>query len=122
MAHFAELDESNTVIRTVVIDNNDLYDMTGIEQESLGIEACQRIFGADTRWVQTSYNASIRHRFAGIGMTYDETNDVFLPMKIFPSWVLETEDFTWVPPLPYPSDGKVYHWDEESISWVETVD
>lgn len=79
MAHFAQLDSTNKVIQVVVVANDVTHNSDGVEQESLGIAFCKSLFGEDTKWLQTSYNASTRGVYAGIGMTYDEINDVFLP-------------------------------------------
>jgi len=75
MAHFAKLDENNVVLQVIVVNN----EMLGSpELEATGIEFCKSLFGVDTNWVQTSYNGSFRGKFAGIGDTYDVTNDVFV--------------------------------------------
>ena len=74
MAHFAELDKDNKVLRVIVISNDDTHNADGIEQEELGIAFCQSLFGEDTIWVQTSYNANIRGKYAGTGDTWDGTN------------------------------------------------
>ena len=79
MAHFAELDANNKVVRVIVIDNNVTHNADGLEDEALGIAYCQSLYGADTKWLQTSYNGSKRGKYAGIGETYDPINDVFLP-------------------------------------------
>lgn len=76
MAHFAELDENNVVLRVIVINNNELME-DGIEIEAKGIAFCQSLFGADTRWVQASYNSSFRGNFANIGCQYDPIQDIF---------------------------------------------
>ena len=78
MAHFAELDPNNVVLRVLVVSNDDTTDANGQEQEALGVTFLQGLFGADTRWVQTSYNATIRGKYAGIGDTYDSMTDTFL--------------------------------------------
>lgn len=78
MAHFAELDSTNTVVRVVVIGNPDCLDDAGNESEAVGIAYCQRLFGAHTRWLQTSYNGSIRGAYAGVGFTYDPESDTFI--------------------------------------------
>lgn len=77
MAHFAQINFSNTVTNVVVIDNSVLLDQTGTEQESLGIAFLQQTFGSDTRWVQTSYSGRIRGKYAGIGNYYDAAADIF---------------------------------------------
>jgi hypothetical protein len=79
MAHFAELDPNNVVLRVLVVSNEDITDENGQEQEQLGIAFLQGLFGADTRWIQTSYNATIRGVYAGIGYVYDAEADQFVP-------------------------------------------
>lgn len=76
MAHFAELDNDNLVQRVIVVHNNELLDENGIESEQKGIDFCVNLFGG--RWIQTSYNATFRGIYAGIGHTYDEVLDVFV--------------------------------------------
>lgn len=78
MAHFAQLDENNTVIDVIVVHNNELL-IDGQESEDRGVAFCQSLFGAHTRWKQTSYNGSFRGCFAGIGYSYDPGDDVFVP-------------------------------------------
>lgn len=78
MAHFAELDGDNKVLRVIVVGNKDCQDDNGQESEALGIGFCRSLFGADTIWVQTSYNGSMRGKYAGIGDTYDPDNDIFI--------------------------------------------
>ena len=119
MAHFAELDENNIVLRVVVISNDDLVGENSQESEALGIQVCRKIFGAGTNWAQTSYNGNFRKKYAGIGDKYEPAADVFYwPEAPFPSWTLDS-NFDWQPPTPMPTDGKRYSWDEESLSWVE---
>lgn len=78
MAHFAELDSNNVVLRVLVVSNDDITDENGQEQEALGVAFLQGILGADSRWVQTSYNGNFRGRYAGIGHSYDAANDTFV--------------------------------------------
>ena len=110
MSHFAEIDENNVVTR-VLVGNND-FPNEGYDWfvENLG-----------GRWVQTSYNGSIRKNFAGIGSTYDEERDAFIAPKPFDSWVLEEETCEWKAPAPYPEDGLSYEWNEETLTW-ELID
>lgn len=117
MAHFAELDSNNTVLRVIVVDNKDTSDAYGQEQESIGIAFCQRLLGGT--WRQTSYNANMRKNYAGIGYTYDSGRDAFIPPKPFASWVLDEVTCQWTAPTPMPTDGKMYRWDEPTTSWVE---
>jgi hypothetical protein len=82
-------------------------------------------------WLQTSYNTignvhtqgkePLRGNYAGIGYTYDQTNDVFYAPQPYPSWILNQSTWTWEAPTPMPTDGKVYTWDEATTSWVEVV-
>lgn len=87
MAHFAELDENNIVMRVIVVSNSDLLNENGEETEQKGIEFCKSLFGQDTKWVQTSYNNNIRKYFAGIGYTYNQELDEFVPPEVEPSEV-----------------------------------
>lgn len=83
------------------------------------------------QWIQTSYNTignqhtqggtPLRGNFAGIGYTYDQTNDVFYAPQPFPSWALNTDTWLWEAPTPMPTDGKIYVWNEPSTSWKEVV-
>ena len=74
------------------------------------------------RWVQTSYNGNIRKNFAGIGYTYDEDRDAFIPPKPFDSWTLNETTCRWQAPVPYPQDGRIYRWDEDSLTWIEVTE
>ena len=116
MAHFAELDETNIVKQVIVVHNNELL-VDGVESEAKGIEFCQSLFGGN--WIQTSYNATIRKNYAGTGMTYDSIRDAFILPKPFESWILNEDTCQWETPLPYPTDGKEYIWDESIINWIE---
>ena len=130
MAHFAKLDANNVVEQVIVVSNDDIKDNTGTEVESIGIAFCQKILGASTNWKQTSYNATMRGNYAGIGMTYAEnirtlgvaSTDVFLNTQPYPSWTIGIHTARWFPPdnpgaAPTLSDsdraaGKYYVWDE----------
>jgi hypothetical protein len=78
MAHFAELNDRNQVLRVLVINDNDVKNNRGQEQESVGVAYCKSLFGENTKWIQTSYNANIRGKYAGIGDVYDEATDQFI--------------------------------------------
>lgn len=78
MAHFAQLDNNNKVIQVIVIADKDTADSNGIEKEEIGIAFCKSLFGENTNWIQTSYNASIRGIYASIDDVYDAENDVFV--------------------------------------------
>lgn len=98
MAHFAELDDNNIVKQVIVVHNNELLD-NGVESEAKGTAFCQSLFGG--KWIQTSYNGNIRKNYAGIGYTYDESIDAFIPPK--PE---ENEDTTWW------LNPETYQWEE----------
>lgn len=117
MAHFAEIDENNVVTRVIVVANKDTADANGNEVESIGVAFCQRLLGGN--WKQTSYHGNIRKNYAGIGYTYDAAIDAFVPPKPYPSWVLNSDTAQWEAPVPMPTDGKMYSWDEATQSWVE---
>lgn len=126
MAHFAELDEeTNKVIRVIVVNNNELIDDNGNESEQKGIDFCKSIFAQDNWhggiWKQTSYNGKFRKNYAGVDFTYDPARDAFIPPQPFQSWKLNEETCQWDAPVAYPSDGKMYYWDELTTSWVEVV-
>jgi len=112
MAHFAELTENNTVVRVVVIDNSNLLDSNGNEDENVGIAYCKSLYGDNTFWKQTSYNGSIRKNYAGEGFVYDESRDAFIGPKPFPSNILDEDLCIWKPVLDYPDVTKRYEWDE----------
>ena len=122
MAHFAKLDENNIVLSIEVVMDSDCLDASGNESEAVGITFLTNLTG-HSNWKQTSYNGNIRKRFAGVGGSYDPTNDVFLEVKTHASWSLDS-NYEWIAPIAYPSDGKYYYWDEtlyqsdNSKGWV----
>lgn len=121
MAHFAELGQDNTVLQVIVVGNGSINNLPFPESEPVGVAFCQSLFGSGTNWAQTSYNASFRYNYAGIGYTFDPTpapNGAFIPPKPYPSWLLNTNIYQWEAPVPYPSDGRFYEWDEATQSWV----
>jgi hypothetical protein len=121
MAHFAKLDSSGRVIEVHVVHNNELLDENGVEQEARGIDFLKTWSRGHEAWKQTSYNGSFRKNFAGVGYTYDDARDAFIPPKPFASWTLNEDTCVWGPPVPYPTDGKGYRWDEEAVAWVEVA-
>jgi hypothetical protein len=118
MAHFAEVDENNIVLRVLVVD--DLH-------ESNGQEFLANTLGLGGTWLKTSYNTSagvhanggtpFRKNYAGIGYSYDEALDAFIAPKPYPSWILDEETCTYKAPVAYPTDGDMYTWNEETTSW-----
>ena len=119
MAHFAEIGLNNTVLRVIVVSNEDCKDQFGQESEVIGAKFCNTLFGGV--WVQTSYNSTIRKNYAGVGYTYDTSLEAFIPPKPFASWILDETTCQWHAPLTYPVDGKPYVWDETAFSWTEIV-
>lgn len=131
MAHYAFLDENNVVTEVIV----------GKDENEDGID-WEQWYGdfRGQRCLRTSYNTNggihydqatgqpsndqtkaLRGNYAGIGYTYSDSLDAFIPQKPFDSWVLNESTFSWDPPIPYPSDGKFYNWDEETKTWVEVI-
>lgn len=112
MAHFAEIDNDNVVLRVVVVDD---------EHEDRGNDYLSLDLKLGGKWIQTSYNNSIRYNFAGIGFKYDVDRDAFIPPRPpeMLSWTLNEDTCMYEPPLEYPEDGKSYRWDEDSVSWIE---
>jgi len=119
MAHFCQLNEENLVTQVIVVANQDTADQDGVENEAIGIEFCTNLLGG--RWKQTSYNGNIRKNYAGIGYKYDETLDAFVPPQPYASWTLDEATAQWKAPVDYPTDGKVYTWNEETTSWDEVT-
>lgn len=121
MAHFAQIDETNLVLQVIVVSNETLGNLPFPESEPVGIAFCQSLYGSDTKWAQTSYNASFRYNYAGIGYVFDATplpSGAFISPKPYPSWLLNTTTYQWQAPVPYPQDGHQYYWDEATQSWV----
>ena len=119
MAYFAELDENNVVLRVLSVSNDDAPDPAP-DNEQHGIDFLAGL-GLGSNWKQTSFNATFRKNYAGIGYTFDAARDAFIPPQPFASWVLNETTCQWEPPVPYPTDGKNYLWDEDTVSWKEVV-
>jgi hypothetical protein len=123
VSHFAEIDAMNTVIRVLVVPD---------DQEHRGQEYLADDVGIGGTWIQTSYNTvagehllggtPLRGNYASSSMTYDPTRDVFLFPSPYPSWVLNETTYIWEPPTPFPDDGNPYYWDEDTTSWVEITE
>jgi hypothetical protein len=126
MASFAKIGLNNKVIEVQSVVNEVLHDSNGIEQEAIGIDFLTKLTGYPV-WVQTSYNTHggvhdnggtpLRKNHAGIGYTYDEDRDAFIPKKPFNSWVLNESTCLWESPIPYPQDNNKYKWNEQNQSW-----
>lgn len=112
MAHFAELDANNVVLRVIVVSNKDTATAEGVEQEWIGQAFCVRLFGGN--WKQTSYNGNFRKNYAGIGFTYDPTLDAFIPPQPNPACILNTDTCQWSCP---PDNGNSYTWNSQTQTW-----
>lgn len=128
MAHFAELDSNNIVIRTVVACNQDIANNGGEQsvQAAKHFESVVPLSSNGVKWVQTSYNNNFRRKFAGKGDYYNEQNDVFYAnVKPYASWTLNS-NFDWVAPTSKPSivkcplneDPLIISWDESILKWI----
>ena len=105
MAHFAELDGSNKVLRVCVVDNANVPSNKHIDGET----CCTNFWGGT--WKQTSYNDNFRKQFAGMDFTYDAAKDEFVGPQPYDSWTLDSSN-DWQPPIIHPNDGNSYSWDE----------
>jgi hypothetical protein len=125
MAHFAKLGTGN-IIETVEVVHNDIA-----TTEQAGIDFLNNLYNTSDVWKQTSYNTiggvhqlggtPFRKNYAGIGYTYDEDRDAFIPKQPYPSWTLNETTCNWKAPIPYPDDGKRYDWNESTKNWDEVV-
>ncbi len=126
MASFAKIGLNGKVIEVLSVVNEVLHDANGVEQESIGIDFLTKLTGWAI-WKQTSYNTiagvhklggtPFRKNFAGIGYTYDEDRDAFIPPRSYKGWILNEQTCTWESPIPLPNDGNKYRWNQETLSW-----
>ena len=141
MAHFAKLGVNGKVIAVHGLDNDQMLNADGQEDESVGQQRLQEIHGWPAQmWIKTSYNTrggkyydadgseasdqskALRGNYAGIGYTYDTSNDVFIAPKPYASWTLNESTWTYEAPEAYPDDGKQYVWNENKTEWEEVVE
>jgi hypothetical protein len=126
MASFAKIGLNNKVIEVLSVVNEVLHDANGVEQEAIGIDFLTKLTGYPV-WKQTSYNTiggvhnnggtPLRKNHAGIGYTYDEDRDAFIPKKPFNSWILNEDTCLWNAPVAYPQDDNIYTWNESTLTW-----
>ena len=126
MASFAKIGLNGKVIEVQSVNNEVLHDANGVEQESIGIDFLTKLTGWAI-WKQTSYNTiggvnnnggtPLRKNFAGIGYTYDEDRDAFIPKKPFNSWILNEDTCLWNAPVAKPQDDNKYTWNESTLTW-----
>lgn len=123
MAYFAQIDEDGLVVQVIKISNSDAPDPAPGKSETRGrafiAAPPPKGLGLPGRWVQTSYNGTIRKQYCGPGYRYDAAADVFIAPQPFPSWTLDG-NHDWQPPTPMPTEGDWY-WDEGTLSWVEVI-
>jgi hypothetical protein len=125
MAHFAELNSSNEVLRVVVISNDDVDANGGDESAQAETFVASIVPHSEdgTAWKQTSYNSNFRKQYAGIGVTYDASKDKFILPQPYPSWSLDSND-DWEAPVTYPtvteidSNLVIISWDEDNQKWL----
>jgi hypothetical protein len=134
MASFAKIGLNGKVIEVQSLVNEVLHDANGIEQENIGIDFLTKLTGYPV-WKQTSYNTHggvhnnngipLRKNHAGIGYTYDEDRNAFIPPKTFNSWILNEDTCLWEAPIPMPTteleNNQFYSWNEENQSWNLTT-
>ena len=128
MAHYAFLDENNVVTEVIVgkEENEDGVDWEQFYGDFRG-QLCKRTsyntrggvhYNQQTKEPSDDQSKAFRKNYAGIGFSYDPALDAFVPPQPYPSWTLNPDTCWWEPPVPYPTDGKVYSWDESTQSWV----
>ena len=120
MAHFAELNSSNEVLRVIVVSNDDV-NANGGDQHADAETFVTTIVPHSTggvAWKQCSYNHNFRKQYAGKGYTYNPSKDKFIADKPYPSWTLDSND-DWQAPVNKPNDGKIYYWNETDRKWEE---
>jgi hypothetical protein len=126
MASFAKIGLNSKVIEVVSVVNDVIKDSNGVEREELGIQFLNELYKWPI-WKQTSYNTHggvhssggtpFRKNHAGIGYTYDEDRDAFIPKKPYNSWVLNEQTCNWEAPIVKPNDGNMYNWNEQIQNW-----
>jgi hypothetical protein len=130
MAYFAKLGTGNIIETVISINNSVITDNNGIEQEQLGVDFINNLYGTNDIWKQTSYNTiggvhklggiPFRKNHAGIGYTYDENRDAFISPKPYNSWILNETTCLWEAPVAYPVDSNInnmYKWNAEILNW-----
>ena len=118
MAYFAQIGLNNKVISVIKIDDSIITDDANIEREDLVVDYLQRLTGWHI-WKRTWKDGSQRYHFAGKGFTWDDDAEAFIPPKIFDNFILDTNTYKWIPPIPYPTDGEHYVWDDKTNQWVD---
>jgi len=119
MAHYAFLDENN-IVTEVIVGKDEGED--GVDWEvhdgNFRDQPCKRTSYNTHGGVHSDNGTPYRKNYAGIGYTYDAGRDAFIPPKPYPSWLLNEDTCLWGSPVPYPGDGQIYTWDEDTTSWL----
>jgi hypothetical protein len=137
MAYFVKLNENNYVTDVYAVDNSIIVE-NGVENEELGISFLRNLFNNNENYKQTSYNTrggihyqnngntpsedqnkTFRKNYAGIGYTYDQQRNAFIPPKPYLSWIFNEFSCRFEPHISYPNDGNNYIWDENILNWVQ---
>ena len=117
--YFAEIVD-DIVVDVITIDSSNCGNLQFPESEPIGQQYIS-FLGIEGEWLQASAEGLFRKQYAGIGWAYSVEGDVFVSPQPFPSWSLD-ENYDWQPPVPYPSDGKDYIWDEPTTTWIEVTE
>ena len=120
MAHYALLNDKNIVVQVIV--GKDESEGDGIWESFYKAETgltCKRTSYNTYGGVHREGGTPFRKNYASVGFCYDPTFDAFIPPKPFPSWKLNYDTFLWDTPVEKPTDGKIYHWDENNVQWIE---
>ena len=119
MAHYAFLDENN-IVTDVIVGKNEGEEDTDwdVHYGNFRGQTCKRTSYNTSGGVHSSGGTPFRKNYAGIGYTYDEARDAFIPPKPYASWLLDESTCQWEAPVPYPTDGERYQWDEVAGEWV----
>jgi hypothetical protein len=122
MGHYAKVVDTKVV--NIIVAKADFFDTFVDSSPGAWIKTSYNTRGGvyytpNTNDVDPDQSKALRANYAGIGYTYNQANDVFYAPQPYPSWTISSPSWTWQPPVPYPDDGKVYSWDEATLSWVE---
>jgi hypothetical protein len=118
MAHFAKIGLNNKIIAVVTLDDSIITDDAGIQREDLGIDYLTQLTGWAI-WRRTWKDKSQRYNFASKDGTWNEDVEAFIPAKIFDNFILDTNTYTWIPPIPCPDDGINYVWNDKTLQWID---
>ena len=124
MAHYTFLDNNNIVTEVIVGKNEGEENIDWeVHYGNFRGQVCKRTSYNTSGGIHSSGGTPFRKNYAGIGYTYDEQRDAFIPQKPYESWILNEDTCLWEPPVPYPTDGERYLWNEEELEWVlQTLD